>query len=482
MARDAAIAIVGAGFAGSEAAWQLARRGHAVHLFEMRPVRNTEAHRGADCAELVCSNSFKSRLLHNAHGLLKAEMERQGSLLVAGAHAAAVPAGQALAVDRERFARWITARLEAEPLVTLRREPVYDVASMLAAYRRVLIATGPLTAEPLAASIEGILGTSRLAFYDAIAPVVLAETVDPNIAFRASRYGKGDDDYLNCPLNETQYLAFVEAVRTAQTMPLHAFEDLRPFEGCLPIEVMAARGVRTLAFGPMKPVGLNDPRTGRRPYAVVQLRQENAQATLYGLVGFQTKMTWPEQRRVLRMIPGLAHAEFARLGSMHRNTFIQSPRVLDADLTCRSAPRLSFAGQLAGVEGYMESGAMGLYAAKRMACRESGRVLPAPSPATMTGALVRYLTATPADIFQPMNANFGLLDAAPAHVHKAERKAFYAQRALEEIDFLERLEFGAEAAGPAIQRNDLPLADRRAETDRAPAADASPARGARRMP
>ncbi|MBI3991792.1 MAG: methylenetetrahydrofolate--tRNA-(uracil(54)-C(5))-methyltransferase (FADH(2)-oxidizing) TrmFO [Candidatus Lambdaproteobacteria bacterium] len=459
MAQNAAIAIVGAGFAGSEAAWQLARRGHAVHLYEMRPGASTEAHRSAYCAELVCSNSFKSRNLHNAHGLLKGEMARQGSLLTAGAYASAVPAGQALAVDRDRFARWITARLEAEPLIVLRREPVHDVETLLAAYRRVLICTGPLTAAPLAASIEAFLGTSHLAFYDAIAPVVLADSVDRDIVFRASRYGKGDDDYLNCPLDKAQYRAFVEAVRTAQTVPLHAFEELRPFEGCLPIEVMAARGPRTLAFGPMKPVGLDDPRTGRWPYAVVQLRQENAQGTLYGLVGFQTKMTWPEQRRVLRMIPGLAQAEFARLGSMHRNTFIQSPRVLNTDLACRAEPRLSFAGQLAGVEGYMESGAMGLYAAKRIAGHESGRVLPALSPATMTGALVRYLTSTPADIFQPMNANFGLLEPAPTHVGKAERKAFQAQRALEEIDALERLEFHPDRSGHAHETPQEPAPD-----------------------
>ena len=482
MVQDAAIAIVGAGFAGSEAAWQLARRGHAVHLYEMRPGCSTEAHRSAYCAELVCSNSFKSLNLHNAHGLLKEEMARQGSLLVAGAHAAAVPAGQALAVDRDLFGQWITARLEAEPLITLRREPVHDLKVLLTAYRRVLIATGPLTAAPLAASIEALLGTAHLAFYDAIAPVVLAESVDLGIAFRASRYGKGDDDYLNCPLDEAQYLAFVEAVRTAQTVPLHDFEALRPFEGCLPIEVMASRGPRTLAFGPMKPVGLHHPHTGRRPYAVVQLRQENAQGTLYGLVGFQTKMTWPEQRRVLRMIPGLAQAEFARLGSMHRNTFIHAPRVLDADLACRTEPRLSFAGQLAGVEGYMESGAMGLYAAKRIAGHESGRVLAAPSPDTMTGALVRYLTTTPADIFQPMNANFGLLHPAPAHVRKTERKALYAQRALQEIDALERLEFGLDAAEQQAVRDPRHAATPGSVSSQTSAGSSDTARAVRRLP
>ena len=434
------VAIIGAGFAGSEAAWQLARRGIAVELFEMRPHRRSEAHKGDGCAELVCSNSFKSTNPENAHGLLKAELSVQGSLVVEGAYACRVPAGQALAVDREQFSAWITRRLEAHPLIRLRREEVADPAVLLEAHPRVIVATGPLTSPALAECLGRSTGSAYLYFYDAVAPLIAADSINMEVAWRASRYGKGDADYLNCPLSEAQYLAFVGELRAAEKVAFHDFESLRPFEGCLPIEVLAERGERTLAFGPMKPVGLADPRTGGRPFAVVQLRQENRQATLYGMVGFQTKMTWPEQRRVFRKIPGLERAEFARLGSLHRNTFLDAPRLLDADLALRSEPRLHFAGQITGVEGYIESTAMGAYAAKRVAFHLLGRDLPRPGAETMTGGLLRYLAETPSAGFQPMNAAFGLLDAPVEKLGKKERKAFYARRAVAEMERLEALE------------------------------------------
>jgi methylenetetrahydrofolate--tRNA-(uracil-5-)-methyltransferase len=451
---SADVAIVGAGFAGSEAAWQLARRGAPVALYEMRPVRSTEAHRTDRCAELVCSNSFKSVSLENAHGLLKAELAVQGSLMMEGARLHAVPAGQALAVDRDAFAAWVTARLEAEPRIRLVREEVTQIGALLDRHKHVIVASGPLTASALAEDLQARLGTGYLYFHDAIAPVIHADSLDRSIAFQASRYGRSsaqtsnssEGDYWNCPMSREQYLAFVEAVRTAEKVPFHHFEDLRPFEGCLPIEVMVERGPMTLAFGPMKPVGLQDPRGGR-PFAIVQLRQENKAGTLLGLVGFQTKMTWPEQRRVFRMIPGLEHAEFERLGSLHRNTFLNAPSLLDADLALKGEPRLSFAGQITGVEGYMESTAIGLYVAKRVAARLANIEAPRPSPRTMTGALVRYLIETPVKTFAPMNSAFGLLDPLSElpdgsvpnadKLGKKERKAAQSRRALAEMEALE---------------------------------------------
>ncbi len=441
------VAIIGAGFAGSEAAWQLARRGIAVELFEMRPGRQTDAHETGDCAEPVCSNSFKSLNRENAHGLLKAELACQGSLIMQGAEANRVPAGQALAVDRLGFARWITGRLEGEPLIRLRREEVARLEDLLAGHERVVVASGPLTSPRLAESLKAFVGDAFLFFYDAIAPVVAADSIDRSIAYAASRYGKTAADYLNCPLSREQYFAFVAALRSADTVAFHSFESLRPFEGCLPIEVMAERGEMTLAFGPMKPVGLPDPRTGRPPFAVVQLRQENRLGSLYGLVGFQTKLTWPEQRRILRTIPGLQHASFARLGSLHRNTFIESPRLLDGDLALKKEPRLHFAGQITGVEGYMESTATGLHVAKRVAAALQGRKTPPPSAATITGALLRYVTTATPQAFQPMNAAFGLLDPPPQPVGKRRRKAFYAGRAMGEMEELEKLEWPALGRG-----------------------------------
>ncbi|MCZ6747654.1 MAG: methylenetetrahydrofolate--tRNA-(uracil(54)-C(5))-methyltransferase (FADH(2)-oxidizing) TrmFO, partial [SAR324 cluster bacterium] len=382
------VAVIGAGLAGSEAAWQLARRGVTVDLYEMRPRRTTEAHHGEGFAELVCSNSFKSTSPQNAHGLLKAEMALQGSLILEAAEPCAVPAGQALAVDRELFSAWVTERLSAEARVRVVREEATDLRTLLSRYERVIVATGPLTSGALSDELSRLLGSRHLSFYDAIAPVVMADSIDMRAVFRASRYGKGTADYLNCPLSEAAYYEFVQALAAADKVPLHSFESLRPFEGCLPIEVMAGRGEMTLAFGPMKPVGLADPRSGERPFAVVQLRQENRQASLYSMVGFQTKMTWPEQRRIFRTIPGLERAEFARLGSLHRNTFLESPRLLDGDLALREATWLHFAGQITGVEGYIESCATGMYAAKRVACLLTGGAAPPPSGATMTGALV----------------------------------------------------------------------------------------------
>lgn len=434
------MAIVGGGFAGCEAAWQLARRGIGVDLFEMRPGRQTEVHRGGDLAEPVCSNSFKARRLENAHGLLKAEMACQHSLIMEGAEATKLPAGQALAVDREAFGRWITAGLTGHPAVRIRREEITDPAPLLASHARVILATGPLTSPGLCRELVEYVGAGSLYYYDAIAPTVTTDSLDMEQVFRASRYGKGSDDYLNCPMTREQYMGFVEALLLADKVPSHPFENPRHFEGCLPIEVMAERGEMTLAFGPMKPVGLPDPRTGRPPFAVVQLRQENEQASLYGLVGFQTKMTWPEQRRLFRTIPGLEGAEFARLGSMHRNTFFDSPRLLDDDLALRVEPRLQLAGQIVGVEGYIESAAMGLHAGKRAAFALLERELPRPSAATMTGALLHYVTGSPSADFQPMNANMGLLEPAPPNMKKKEKRAFMARRAMKEMEELEAME------------------------------------------
>jgi methylenetetrahydrofolate--tRNA-(uracil-5-)-methyltransferase len=424
------VAIVGAGLAGSEAAWQLAQAGHAVTLFEMRPQRMTPAHKTDGCAELVCSNSFKSRSVENAHGLLKAEMALQGSLILEVAERHAVPAGQALAIDRVPFSEEITSRLEQHPDIALVREEASDLRKLLSQHPAVLVATGPLTSEALVESLGEFCGSDYLSFYDAIAPVVLAESIDPVKIFRASRYDKGEADYLNCPMHREQYEAFIEAIREADTVPMHEFEDVRPFEGCLPIEVMAERGQDTLRFGPMKPVGLRHPATGETFHAVVQLRQENAIGTLYNLVGFQTKMTWTAQQQVFRRIPGLEEAEFVRLGSIHRNTFLNSPRLLTPRLNFRNEPRLFCAGQLTGVEGYMESTAMGLHAAAQIAGRLSGYETPIPPPTTMFGGLLRYLTETEPKNFQPMNANFGLLDPPNRKMPKAQRKAWYAERAL----------------------------------------------------
>jgi methylenetetrahydrofolate--tRNA-(uracil-5-)-methyltransferase len=436
----AAVHVIGGGLAGSEAAWQLARAGVPVVLHEMRPVRATPAHVTDGLAELVCSNSFRSDdAENNAVGLLHEEMRRCNSVVMRAADANRVPAGGALAVDRRGFSAAVQQAVLAEPLVELRREEI--AALPPAAWDSVIIATGPLTAPPLAAAIRELTGEDSLAFFDAIAPIVYRESIDMDKAWLQSRYDKGDGaDYINCPLDKPQYEAFIAALLAGEKTEFHDWEKDTPyFEGCLPIEVMAARGVDTLRRGPMKPVGLRDPRSGRGPYAVVQLRQDNALGTLYNIVGFQTKLKHGEQKRILRMIPGLEHAEFARLGGLHRNTFLNSPKLLDATLRLKAMPRLRFAGQITGVEGYVESAAIGLLAGRFAAAERLGETLPAPPPTTALGALLRHITGG-ADqrSFQPMNVNFGLFPPLPegtvTRANRGERKPLMARRALADLD------------------------------------------------
>jgi methylenetetrahydrofolate--tRNA-(uracil-5-)-methyltransferase len=423
--------VVGGGLAGCEAAWQLAERGHSVRLVEMRPVLNTPAHQTDQLAELVCTNSFKSEDLTNAHGLLKAEMRSLGSILLDAADQSRVPAGTALAVDRHVFSALITDRVSAHPNITIVREEIVELPSGPA-----IIATGPLTSPALTRSIQQLLGDSGLAFYDSIAPIVAGESIDRGIAFLASRWDKGDgDDYFNCPMDKSEYQAFIAAVRAADVYPGHEWENLPYFEGCLPIEVMAERGEDTLRFGPMKPIGLRDPRTGKRPYAVLQLRREDASGQMWNLVGFQTRMRTGEQRKVFRMIPGLEHADFLRFGSMHRNTYLNFPACLTEYGAARARPNMIFAGQLTGVEGYTESAASGILAGINLDRVLDGEPPVVPPPATMMGALARYLReATPAR-FQPMNSNFGLLEPHPEYTRdKQNRREKLVQRAREEFE------------------------------------------------
>ncbi len=426
---SAQVIVIGAGLAGSEAAWQLARRGVRVRLVEMRPVRMTEAHRTQGFAELVCSNSLRNGSLETAVGVLKEEMRRLGSLIIAAADSARVPAGSALAVDRDDFSRIITETLEREPSVTIERAEASRVPDGPA-----IIASGPLTSAALGDALNNLIGPRNLYFYDAIAPIVAADSIDMNVAWRASRYEKGGDDYINCPMTEAEYEAFVDAVLAAEKVELHPFEKPVYFEGCMPIEEMARRGRQTLAFGPMRPVGLRDPRNGRRPFAVVQLRQDDTAGRLYNIVGFQTKMTYAEQRRVLRMIPGLTGAEFVRLGSLHRNTFIDSPRLLAPTLQLRARDDLFLAGQMIGVEGYVESAAAGLLAAINIERLLDRRPLVVPPPETALGALVAYITDTTRRDFQPMNANYGLMPALAGRARGREKKIAMGERALAAID------------------------------------------------
>ena len=400
----------------------------------MKPERFSPAHHMAGLAELVCSNSLRGESLENAVGLLKVELKRCGSLFMAAADATRVPAGGAVAVDRELFSRYITERIDAEPLIEVVPGEVTDIPSEGV----VVIASGPLTSDALATAIGRITG-EYLYFYDAIAPIVTAGSVDLGTVFRASRYGKGDgDDYLNCPLDEAGYTAFIDALLAAEKVPARSFEKVVHFEGCMPIEEMAERGRETLRFGPMKPVGLVDPRTGAEPHAVVQLRQENREATMYNLVGFQTKLTWPEQRRIFRMIPGLEQAEFVRLGSMHRNTFINAPQLLLPSGQLKSDPRIIFAGQITGVEGYVESAASGFLAGINAARVATGHEPEIPPPVTALGALVRHITGTDQRHFQPMNVNYGLFPDLPGRVKKKERRQKLAERALEALDEWEK--------------------------------------------
>jgi methylenetetrahydrofolate--tRNA-(uracil-5-)-methyltransferase len=423
------VRIVGGGLAGCEAAWQLARRGVAVELFEMRPQRMTEAHASGHLGELVCSNSLRSNSLSAPAGLLKEEMRNLGSLVIRIAEANRVPAGSALAVDREGFARSLTEAIEALPTVRLVRREICEIPNGL-----VILATGPLTSPALSQSLASLLGSEHLYFYDAISPIVAADSINPNTAFKASRYDRDGDDYLNLPLNRDEYYRFVEALLSAERVPTRSFERFVPFEGCMPIEEMADRGKETLAFGPMKAVGLVDPRTGKRPYAVVQLRQENCDKTLYNLVGFQTKMTYPEQRRVFALIPGLEKAEFVRLGSLHRNTFINAPLHLKPTLQWREQARLFFAGQMTGVEGYIESAATGLLAGINAARVVADQQPVIPPHTTALGALLRYISDTERKRFQPMNVNFGLIPPLAEPLRGKAKKETMARRALADMD------------------------------------------------
>jgi methylenetetrahydrofolate--tRNA-(uracil-5-)-methyltransferase len=434
--------IIGGGLAGSEAAWQAAQRGIKVRLFEMRPQVQTGAHQTSDLAELVCSNSLGSNLPDRASGLLKEEARLLGSMLLECAQEAALPAGGALAVDRELFAQKVTERIETHPNIEIVREEVREIPNTPA-----IIASGPLTSPALSQAIAALSGENHLFFFDAIAPVIHADSINMKIAFRASRYGTGEQeqgDYINCPLTKEEYYAFVEALLRAERIELRSFEETiksgvkagQFFEGCLPVEIIAERGLDSLAFGPMRPVGLRDPRTGKRPYAVVQLRQDNLAGSLYNMVGFQTNLKFPEQKRVFRMIPGLENAEFLRYGQMHRNTFIASPRLLRPTLQFRGRGDLFFAGQITGVEGYMGNIATGLLAgvnAARLLQGEQPLTLP---QTTMLGALCHYVTHADLKDFQPMKANFGILPPLEGKVHKRERGRAYAERALADLHAL----------------------------------------------
>ncbi|WP_370250772.1 FADH(2)-oxidizing methylenetetrahydrofolate--tRNA-(uracil(54)-C(5))-methyltransferase TrmFO [Exiguobacterium sp. SH5S13] len=425
------VTVIGAGLAGSEAAWQLAKRGIQVDLYEMRPVRQTPAHHTDQFAELVCSNSLRANGLQNAVGVLKEEMRTLDSLILKAADTASVPAGGALAVDRHDFAGFVTDTLKNHPLVTVHNEEIKQIPDGV-----VIMATGPLTSPDLSASLKAFTGEDYLYFYDAAAPILDGETIDREKVYLKSRYDKGEAAYLNCPMTEEEFNLFYEELVKAEVVPLKEFEKEIYFEGCMPFEVIAQRGKKTLLFGPMKPVGLEDPKTGKRPFAVVQLRQDNSAGTLYNLVGFQTHLKWGEQKRIIQLIPGLENAEIVRYGVMHRNTFINSPSLLKPTYQARTRDTLFFAGQMTGVEGYVESAASGLLAginAAKMVAGEELLVLPRE---TMLGSMAHYITTTDGKHFQPMNANFGLvpsLEDAPKKMKKQERYERYANRALETI-------------------------------------------------
>jgi methylenetetrahydrofolate--tRNA-(uracil-5-)-methyltransferase len=413
------INVIGGGLAGVEAAWQAARAGAEVRLFEMRPVKQTPAHRTDRLAEIVCSNSLKSDEAGSAPYLLKEELRRAGSLVMDVAAATRVPAGAALAVDRHKFAQLITERIETNPNIELVREEVTSIRDG----EITIIATGPLSSDDLTAAIMKLTGSDQLYFYDAIAPIVAADSIDRSIAFLAARYGKGGDDYLNCPFNEEQYARFYGALVEAKSVPLHRFEETRWFESCLPIEEIARRGVDTLRFGPMKPVGLVDPRTGREPYAVVQLRQENLMADAYSLVGFQNHLRYGEQARILRLIPGMENAEFLQFGQIHRNTYICSPRVLSPTMQMRERRGIFFAGQITGVEGYVESVAMGWLAGQNAARLANAEALIEAPHLSAVGALARYVSNAETKNFQPVNITFALLEPLPEqHRRRLRRK------------------------------------------------------------
>jgi methylenetetrahydrofolate--tRNA-(uracil-5-)-methyltransferase len=451
--------VIGGGLAGSEAAWQAAQRGLNVRLYEMRPATPTGAHQTADLAELVCSNSLGSKLPDRASGLLKNELRRLGSMLLECAESAALPAGGALAVDREGFARLVTERIQNHPRIELLRQEIPEIP-----VTPVVVASGPLTSERLSRSIAALSGEEHLFFFDAISPIVAADSIDMGIAYRASRYDKGeleDGDYINCPFTQEEYFSFVQALQTAERIELRSFEEsIRTgvkaghfFEGCLPVEIIAERGRDALAFGPMRPVGLIDPRTGRRPWAVLQLRQDNLAGDLFNLVGFQTNLKFNEQKRVFRLIPGLANAEFVRYGQMHRNTFIASPRLLRPTLQHIQRDDLFFAGQITGVEGYMGNIATGLLAGVNAVRHQQNKELMVLPATTMLGALCHYVTHADLKDFQPMKANFGILPPLadePGKIGKRERGHAYAARALADLEaLLLGMDEAAERAGPA---------------------------------
>ena len=426
------VTVVGAGLAGCEAAWQLAQRGFSVDLLEMKPEKMSPAHKSEDFAELVCSNSLRGDRLENAVGLLKEELRRVGSLILACAEATRVEAGGCLAVDRQSFSKLVTEKIRSHPNVTVISGEITEIPA-----EPVIIATGPLTAEPLSQAIGAYFGADYLHFFDAAAPLVTAESVDMDLAWWQSRYDRGTPDYVNCAMDKDQYLSFVRELTAAQEAEVHGFEDANVFEGCMPVEVMARRGIDTLRYGPLKPVGLTDPATGKEPYAVVQLRQDNAAKTVYNLVGFQTHLKFGEQKRVFSMIPALRNAEFVRYGVMHRNTFLCSPRLLDRYYADRRNPLVAFAGQMTGVEGYVESTASGYLAAVAMAARLSGKEPPAFSKNTAIGALGYYISDESIVNFQPMNVNFSIISPLEKRIRKkSEKNLAIAQRSLKEIDGL----------------------------------------------
>ena len=426
------IKILGAGLAGCEAALWLANQGVQVHLYEQKPLHFSPAHQKEGFAELICSNSLKAERLDSASGLLKEEMRLMGSSLLGCAEKTRVAAGGALAVDRDAFSREVTGLVEQHPNITLHRQRVERIDESAP----VLVATGPLTDGPLAADIQRLIGGQSLSFYDAAAPIVTAESLDMEKVFAASRYGRGEADYLNCPFSKAEYEAFYEALSTAERAPLHDFDadgNLTVYEGCMPIEVMAGRGPDTMRFGSLRPVGLTDPRTGHRPWANVQLRSENRQNTMYNLVGFQTNLKFGEQKRVFSLIPGLEHAEFVRYGVMHRNTFLNSPKLMAENLALKAHPNVWFAGQITGFEGYMESAACGLLAARSILAALEGKTMTPPPADTMCGALIRYITSENKD-FQPMGSNMGILPPLETHIRdKRERYAALADRAVADM-------------------------------------------------
>ena len=425
------INVIGGGLAGAEAAWRAAEEGNRVILFEMRPKKSTPAHKSDKLAELVCSNTLGGIEVTTPRGLLKAEMELLGSLVVEAAKKSRVPAGGALAVDREKFADYITGKVESHPLIEVVREEVTELPKE----GITVVATGPLTSEAFSNYLREYLGEEELHFYDAISPIVYADSIDYSKCFWGSRYGKGGDDYLNCPMSKEEYERFYQALMEAEKVPLKDFEKACYFEGCMPIEEMAERGKETLLFGPLRPVGLVDPRTGKQPYAVVQLRKENQEGTLLNLVGFQTKLKYPEQKRVFRLIPGLENAEFARFGSIHRNTFINSPKLLLRTLQLKKNPKVLFAGQITGVEGYPESAATGIIAGLNASRIAKGLKPVFPPETTMVGALLKYITTAEPKHFQPMNANFGLLPPLEKKVKgKLNRRKYLAERALRDME------------------------------------------------